>query len=162
MFVGPEVSQFVKLGGPSEAPATLESLGFAAKSLALFAVNSQRDPSRAGGSHWSLLVYSRRNTAFYHLDSAQGANESEARALAAAVTTGDKPVTFHELEETASRQQDNSYDCGVFLLANAENMARHFATTNGVDSLIAVKWDTVAGFRQHMHQLIPTLSNKQS
>lgn len=162
LFIGPEVSQFLKLVGPKEAQATLESLSVESKSLVVFAVNSQRDPAKAGGTHWSLLVYSRPDDAFYHLDSAGAANEREARVLAAAVGE-DRQRNFYDLDAKVSRQQANSYDCGIFLLANAEHVTRHFITNGDFNSctLTAVDVNTVGGFRKYLHQLVHRLKSRQ-
>jgi sentrin-specific protease 8 len=165
LFVGPEVSQFLKLVGPGEAAGTLDSLGLAEKSLAFFAVNSQSDPGRSGGTHWSLLVYHVPSTAFYHLDSAGAANESEARTLAAAVGGKNQPIAFQSLPTRASLQQSNGYDCGVFLLANAEHVTRHFLSAGSVfnaDGLTAVNRDRVTGFRMYLRELVLKLSQQEN
>jgi sentrin-specific protease 8 len=165
LFVGPEVSQFLKLVGPGEAAGTLDSLGLAEKSLAFFAVNSQSDPGRSGGTHWSLLVYHVPSAAFYHLDSAGAANESEARSLAAAVGGKNQPITFQSLPTRASLQQSNGHDCGVFLLANAEHVARHFLSAGSAfnaDGLTAVSRDRVTGFRKYLRELVLKLSQQEN
>ena len=55
LFVGPEVSQFVKLVGRTEVPEVLSPLRCSEKELVLFCVNNLENPEEAGGSHWSLL-----------------------------------------------------------------------------------------------------------
>ena len=161
------MSQFLKLVGPEEASSTLASLGLDGKRLAFFAVNSQTDASRAGGTHWSLLVYSVPQATFYHLDSAGIANESEARDLAAAIAGGakDPGLKFCNLPPAASRQQSNGYDCGIFVLANTEHVTRHFLMSGGqqlnCDTLTAVSLEKVSNFRKHLHQLVLRLREEK-
>jgi len=121
VFISPEVTQFIKLSGAEELPIFLEPLNLPSKDLVFLAVNDQEDMERAGGSHWSLLVYSRKLDACVHYDSASS-NEHTARKLAKKISmfvnnTGSTSVKF--IEGSLS-QQTNSSDCGVYTVAVAE------------------------------------------
>ena len=66
-LISPEVTHFIKLRhdeedeGDGELPLEifLEPLKLHEKNFVFLAINDQSDSSSAGGSHWSLLLYSR-------------------------------------------------------------------------------------------------------
>ena len=59
-FISPEVSQFLKLASAVEIPVFLDPLHLEEKETVLMAVNNASDPSQPGGSHWSLLIFTRQ------------------------------------------------------------------------------------------------------
>jgi sentrin-specific protease 8 len=163
--VGPEVSQFLKLVGHNEAILTLQSLDFDSKSLIFFAVNNQQDPASAGGSHWSLLVYDQPEHSFHHFDSGGRMNEADARALAQVIDGGGDKNARISFNNVPCRQQDNGYNCGVFLLAHTEHVARQFLARNSENPFVTkdvpeIDLRTVTNFRQRLHQLIRELSSR--
>ena len=64
-----------------EIPSFLDPLSLESKDLVLLAVNNASDPDSPGGTHWSLLIFSRQALEFFHLDSSSGMNEDDARIL---------------------------------------------------------------------------------
>ncbi|XP_016330844.1 sentrin-specific protease 8-like isoform X1 [Sinocyclocheilus anshuiensis] len=119
-FISPEVAQFIKYASCQEELAIfLEPLSLASCRCVFLAVNDNSNQS-AGGSHWSLLLYRRDTNQFSHYDSQSGSNSLNARRIAAKleafVGTGAK-VPF--VEEQSPSQQ-NSYDCGMYVICNAE------------------------------------------
>jgi sentrin-specific protease 8 len=82
-------------------------------------INDNIDFCNPGGSHWSLLVYHKKENTYHYYDSYGKAN------LEPALTTAKK---FHDyvfdtdykfvIEQTP--QQQNGYDCGVYLLGITE------------------------------------------
>lgn len=124
-FVSPEVTQFIKCAGDrAEVAAFLEPLGLPAKTAVFLAVNDNGGPA-AGGTHWSLLVYLRERAGFLHYDSHGASNAAHARRVAAkleAFLGAEGRLAF--LEEEAPAQQ-NSYDCGMYVICIAEALCRH-------------------------------------
>ena len=103
----------------------------AEKRLIFMALNDNADPQQAfGGSHWSLLVYDRNDDGFYHFDSAgqHSGNialaEDSARQFA--VAFGEKQHRPRVKPVANSPRQTNGYDCGMFVLLCAENLADLF------------------------------------
>lgn len=78
LFVSPEVTQCIKMVPADEIGTFLEPLDIARKNFLFFALNDNDSPDTAGGSHWSLLVYSNPEVCFYHLDSSKGHNHNVA------------------------------------------------------------------------------------
>jgi len=158
-FVGPEVSQFVKMVSQSEISIFLEPLDLSSKKAIFFAVNSQSDPSKAGGTHWSLLVYVKISNRFLHFDSCRGSNRHEAKVLAKKVGTfllAD--FSFYDVETT---QQVNGYDCGIHCIVNAENIATHLKDAKDTLDLKKVELNTISGFRAELVNLIDCLSSSK-
>jgi Ulp1 family protease len=89
-------------------------------------------------------------------------NEANARALAQVINGNSSPITFHNVP---CRQQDNGYNCGVFLLAHAEHVARQFSVRNMQKPFVfndvpEIDLQTVTNFRYYLHQLICDLSSR--
>ncbi|XP_036391395.1 sentrin-specific protease 8 [Megalops cyprinoides] len=138
-FISPEVTQFIKCASSQEELALfLEPLELPARRWVFLAVNDNSHQT-AGGSHWSLLLYRRDGNRFNHYDSQSGSNSLHARRIAskleAFLGTGGK-VPF--VEEPAPAQQ-NSYDCGMYVICNAETLcelARQEDSTNPLAQII--------------------------
>ncbi|MBB4188989.1 hypothetical protein GGE07_005668 [Sinorhizobium terangae] len=82
---------------------------------------SAADPERRG-SHWSLLLLDRRDRArpvAYHYDSARGYNSEPAAMLARQLGARLNPARM--------AQQQNEYDCGVFVLDGTRALVRRLA-----------------------------------
>lgn len=78
LFVSPEVTQCVKMVETDEIKTFLEPLGISKKQFVFFPLNDNDTPDVAGGSHWSLLVYSKPESCFYHYDSSYVTNHNAA------------------------------------------------------------------------------------
>jgi Ulp1 family protease len=94
-----------------------------------------------GGSHWSLLLWTIASkdktqdstlptSTFYHFDSSNGYNASAASVVSQKlikVLYCNSPIivqtTNTTVKECKSPQQNNGYDCGVYLLGFAEALS---------------------------------------
>ena len=162
-FISPEVSQFLKLVSDDEIRMFVEPLNLEAKQVILMAVNNASDPSRPGGSHWSLLIYSAQARMFYHLDSSPGMNESHAKSTAKKIhsflvkkerESGVNLFFDFIFKEVDVLKQSNGYDCGIHVLLNAENAARHFMVYGGPDGLDSVDPVSVKDMRAKVKSVI--------
>ncbi|XP_030622666.1 sentrin-specific protease 8 [Chanos chanos] len=119
-FISPEVTQFIKCASCQEELALfLEPLRLEVYQWVFLAVNDNSNQT-AGGSHWSLLLYQRDRGCFSHYDSQSGGNSLHAQRIASKLETfllAGKKVPF--VEEPSPSQQ-NSYDCGMYVICNAE------------------------------------------
>ncbi|NP_001070633.1 sentrin-specific protease 8 isoform X1 [Danio rerio] len=127
-FISPEVAQFIKYASCHEELAIfLEPLSLASRRWVFLAVNDNSNQT-AGGSHWSLLLYRRDTSQFAHYDSQSGSNSLHARRIAAkleAFLGAGAKVPF--VEEQCPSQQ-NSYDCGMYVICNAEALCESIKT----------------------------------
>ena len=118
-FIGPEVTQFIKVSPATELASCMELLGLSSKHAVMWALNNCANLDAPGGSHWSLLVFVRHCLTFYHLDSSAGMNSLVAKEMARRATKlvgGEGQASVVEMDVD---QQTNGHDCGVFLLLNA-------------------------------------------
>ncbi|KAJ0174644.1 hypothetical protein K1T71_009752 [Dendrolimus kikuchii] len=123
LFVSPEVTQCIKLVQTEEIKTFLEPLGVSKKKFVFFALNDNDTPDIAGGSHWSLLVYSKPERCFYHLDSSNVTNHDVAWEFASHLIpylAREDTINFVDKE---CMQQSNGYDCGIYVICNAEKLA---------------------------------------
>ncbi|XP_054267421.1 sentrin-specific protease 8-like [Macrosteles quadrilineatus] len=152
LFIGPEVTQCLKESPSSEIPIFLDPLEAQHKDFIFMAVNDSG--KSAGGSHWSLLVYNRLENKFYHLDSSSHTNYQPALKLARNVGNYFSPSSEVNLEEMTSLQQDNSYDCGIYLICNLENLAHHVTTHGHLEQVPFIKKDIVVNMRNELLEII--------
>ena len=120
-FIAPEVTQCLKLMDVQELSIILEPLDLDTKTQLLFPLNNNTDPGSAGGSHWSLLVFSVASKTFHHLDSSQGLNDSEAKMFSTKLSNYFKVTP--KLMTTTVTQQSNGYACGDHCLLNIDLVA---------------------------------------
>ena len=143
VFISPEVCQFLKMSCKEELGIFLEPLNLDTKDLIVLAVNNN-DSERSGGSHWSLLMFSKQAGEFFHFDSSSGMNSDPARKLASNTHSYlMSKLQFEErysmrFKEVSVAQQTNGYDCGVHVLNNAKGATRHmliYGSDSGMDKL---------------------------
>ncbi|KAJ3381668.1 SUMO1 sentrin specific peptidase 8 [Chytriomyces hyalinus] len=99
-------------------------------------VNDSTELDSPGGSHWSLLVYSRAANAFFYYDSLNKYNISAAKRVQRRFAKliqkhkGDAAPYFQEMDVQA---QINGYDCGMYVIAMTQLLlSRVSATEAGV------------------------------
>ncbi|EJD75879.1 TDP1 protein [Loa loa] len=117
-FINAAVCQLIKLSTPDEVTELLDELTLKEKEHVIFVVNDHDDPSRSGGSHWSLLICRRDlQPHFLIIDSAQGTISANQKATDKLIQILAKyfglPVDTRI--ERATKQY-NSMDCGMFVI----------------------------------------------
>ena len=126
-FISPEVTQFIKCtGNPAEIAMFLEPLDLPNKRVIFLAINDNSNHT-AGGTHWSLLVYLQDKNGFFHYDSYGSSNSFHAKQVAEKLEAflGRKGNKLAFVEEKAPAQQ-NSYDCGMYVICNTEALCQNF------------------------------------
>lgn len=119
-FISPEVTQFIKCASCQEELAIfLEPLRLVLRRWVFLAVNDNSNQA-AGGSHWSLLLYQRDSGYFSHYDSQSGGNATHARRITAKLRAFLGTGTEVPFVEEPCPSQQNSYDCGMYVICNAE------------------------------------------
>lgn len=124
LFVSPQVTQCIKMAPILELDVFLGPLEGDKRQFIFFALNNNEETETAGGTHWSLLVFSRPESMFLHFDSSRGVNQDQAYELS------HKLKHYFGIEKNLGRvgeplclQQANSYDCGIYVLCYAEHIA---------------------------------------
>ncbi|XP_047218426.1 sentrin-specific protease 8 [Girardinichthys multiradiatus] len=119
IFISPEVTQFIKCAScPDELALFLEPLNLPSRRWVFLAVNDNSNQT-AGGSHWSLLLYHHNSNHFAHYDSRNGSNSQHARRIASKLEPFLGAGRKRFMEEPCPSQQ-NSYDCGMYVICIAE------------------------------------------
>lgn len=119
-FISPEVTQFIKcVSCQEELSLFLEPLRLESRRWVFLAVNDNSNKT-AGGSHWSLLLYQRDSGHFSHYDSQRRGNAKHARRIAAKLQAFLDAGTDLTFVEEPSPSQQNGYDCGMYVICNAE------------------------------------------
>ncbi|XP_058794489.1 sentrin-specific protease 8 [Phymastichus coffea] len=134
LFISPELTQLLKLTSPNEYPIFLDPIEAKGKDFIFFPVNDCNSRSTAGGSHWSLMVFSKREKACFYYDSSSGMNAIVAKDFS-------KDIMSYLLVEKGNGQfrdmdcpqQENGYDCGLFVLCFADVIAEHVSKTSEIE-----------------------------
>ncbi|XP_059052758.1 sentrin-specific protease 8 [Achroia grisella] len=158
LFVSPEVTQCIKMVQTEDIKIFLDPLHINEKKFVFFALNDNNSPDRAGGSHWSLLVYSRPECCFFHLDSSSGSNHNVAWEFASHLITylSNGSINFVDKECV---QQSNGYDCGVHVISNTESLAEYAHKHGQIRSCeVLVKVSPIVK-RRHILSVIKSLAN---
>ncbi|CAB3234073.1 unnamed protein product [Arctia plantaginis] len=109
----------------------LNPLGISFKQFVFFPLNDNNTPDVAGGSHWSLLVYSKPENSFFHFDSSYVSNHNAAWEFASHLIPYLTKVGSINFADKDCSQQTNGYDCGIHVISNTERLAE-YAHKNGL------------------------------
>lgn len=161
LFVSPQVTQLLKMidGRLEDAKILLEPLHPHTKQFFFFPVNDN-DRDKEGGSHWSLLVFSRPENTFFTFDSANNQNRNATKKIVEVL----RRVLNCQLAfftNYPSAQQRNFYDCGIYVICNVENIIKHILRGTGVVRDVAVlDRDVVLRKREEILELIEALGGR--
>lgn len=151
------MTQLLKMCEPEEFGSLLEPLQADQKHLIFFAMNDNNSP-RAGGTHWSLLVYCQMEETFYSCDSVDNLNKLANKKFVQNMKNG-LQRSIAELNQMVCAQQMNSHDCGIFLLANVENICDYYLQ-HGVVQNVPVLTFSPSNKRQEILNLITSLGGR--
>ena len=171
VFLSPQVTHFIKSAADNEnnlndVKTMLSTMDFGEKQLIIIPVNDcHTDNVTVGGTHWSLLVYFDNKQSFEHYDSHTGSiNRLHAENLVTILS--EFLIADHEsdieldLNEMECTQQTNSYDCGVYLLCNAEAVCRQFFLNDNRHICDISSVDAVKQARRDINRLIYSIKEK--
>lgn len=161
LFVSPQVTQLLKMidSRIEDARDLLDPLHPYTKKFIFFPVNDN-DRDREGGTHWSLLVFSKPENTFYTFDSANNQNNYATTKIVEVL----RRVLNCQLAFSIyypSTQQSNYHDCGIFVICNVENIIKHILRGTGVVRDVAVlDRDVVSRKRRELLDLIQALGGR--
>ena len=121
-IIGPCVAQMLKMCQKAEdIMEQLKPLNLKDRTLVLIPINNAHE-QESKGCHWSLLIFFPKEENFHHIDSLHPINKESAWKIAVQINTGLdlENGTFDCHTEMEDYQQDNKFDCGLFVLENAE------------------------------------------
>lgn len=135
LFVSPDVVQCLKFVSRQEMSIFLEPLKANEKQFIFLPLNDNNEV-KAGGSHWSLLVFSRPEETFFYYDSINNRGIS-LRTLRPFLCELAAALNCHEFDIRQGEcvSQSNSYDCGVHVLVNIEILAKRAFNSGRIDNI---------------------------
>ena len=153
LFVLPTITQLLKIGDTKDIDKTLDSIEAWWKDYIILPVNDNNSVNKEGGSHWSLLIFSRPDNTWYHYDSNQGSNIRHAHRLVNRVNKYLSPEITPTLVERKCTQQNNSYDCGAFAMVFAQIAGRRAIKGEPMDNCIVDRTEATK-IREKVYELI--------
>lgn len=134
-FISPELTQLLKMTDPDQYIIFLDPFSISECKCIFFPLNNCDKKDAAGGTHWSLLIFCKGDKTCYHFDSAKGSNGSIASKFAENVMHCilDKNEPNMKFVEVDSPQQDNSYDCGIYVLCLTDVITNHILRNERLD-----------------------------
>ncbi|XP_071442604.1 sentrin-specific protease 8-like [Hetaerina americana] len=163
LFISPEVTQCIKIMPESDIHMFLDPLKAKEKDVIFFPLNDCMDILNPGGSHWSLLVYSKKDKTLCHYDSLVGRNSYQANEMSKKIICylgiakelmASKKFAALEIE---TLQQRNYFDCGIHVICNVELLAEHMQKNYSIYGAGKVKPATVNKKRADLLRLIEDL-----
>lgn len=159
-FLGPEVTQAIKLmEDPGDVNAIiLDPLEASSRSFIIFVVNDNTK-IEAGGSHWSLCVFSKPANLFYHFDSLSGSNSSHCSRIVNILKSClgcDSAATVN----VPCLQQNNSHDCGIFVLCHTDAVCSTIMKSRDIAETKKLEPKKVHVKRSEVIQIIKSLGAK--
>lgn len=125
-------------------------------------VNDNPDVTVAGGgSHWSLLVYSKSTECFYYFDSLGEYNYETATDLKTKIEVGLKHGLI-PIKSVKCSQQTNGYDCGVYVLKFMELIFNSFKENKQMEEtdFLSVKESDINDLRVKIFNILCNIINK--
>jgi sentrin-specific protease 8 len=110
-----------------------------------------------GGNHWSLVVYDRSTGKFNYYDSSRDYNYQAAIKTVAKIAHFIDPKYPYnqprsiELEKKTVPQQQNGYDCGVYVLAFSDAIAE---ADGGDSNLNKITPNSIKDLRKNILDMI--------
>lgn len=125
LFIGPSLTQLLKgvVEEVSQYHIFFDPIDAKSYDFLFFPLNDC-ESIEAGGSHWSLLIFSRTEEMCYHFDSSCKMNSFVARVFAKKIIKyflGKNETRYIEMD---CPQQNNGYDCGLFVLCLADVISK--------------------------------------
>ncbi|XP_070492126.1 sentrin-specific protease 8 [Chironomus tepperi] len=159
LFLGSEVTQAIKMmGNPEEINAViLDPLNVKEKNFLIFPINDN-SKDQVGGSHWSLLVYSKSDNTFYHFDSSGSSNYYVCSKLAKIIKSCLK-LSNEKIVQVECLQQNNSYDCGIYVLCHADSVCKAIMKSNTLKDIKKISYKTVLSKRSELLEIIKSIED---
>jgi sentrin-specific protease 8 len=158
LFVNPDVTQCLKISPSDDLLIFLDPLQAKKREFIFLVLNNCEKTDSPGGTHWSLLVYSKPEDTFFHFDSSAGSNFKQAWKLASNLLKYLSCYGKGDFQELDSLQQANGYDCGIHVLCNVDLTANFCAEYKKIKGCGKVLEYNVATKRAEILHLIESLT----
>ena len=123
LLLEPPIVQLLQLGEREVVKEQKKQLKLANYDWIFFPVSDRKNAMDGdGGSHFSLVIYSKKEHRFFHFDPLKGLNRRSALDLVTnlldsdSVTNEDNIYKLPDFEEASCEKQKNGFDCGPFII----------------------------------------------
>ncbi|EDW82643.2 uncharacterized protein Dwil_GK10100 [Drosophila willistoni] len=157
LFITPEMTQCMLYMDDKELQSILIGQYNAGRKPFIFFVLSDSRSTELGGCHWALLVASRPDNAFFHLDSYGGSNTVSSLELVTNIKDVLK-MRQARFRNVRCLQQSNGYDCGIHVICMADQIADYVNRYESVDGVPPLQLDVVKAKRSELIKLVASLS----
>uniref|UniRef100_A0A6V7IS39 Ubiquitin-like protease family profile domain-containing protein n=1 Tax=Bracon brevicornis TaxID=1563983 RepID=A0A6V7IS39_9HYME len=132
VLVSPELTQLMKMTEPEDYISIIGDRIKRDTDFIFFPLNNSEERMDMGGSHWSLLIYSKTEFACFHFDSSCNANAEIAAKFSMKIFAF-LGVARAYVRSVHCPQQVNSYDCGIYVLTFAEIILSNLKTVKKIE-----------------------------
>lgn len=161
LFVSAEMSHSMRIKEPEATYAYLEELGARNMAFIFFPINESETKKPQAGSHWSLLVFSRPERAFYHYDSLRHTNLGKILPMVEQMMEPlNIPLASIRLEHV--EQQGNRYNGGMHMLCNLDLVTWQILNTGRVAGVVQPDYVVFLTKRQEIMNLMDLLVANQN
>lgn len=158
LFMQPVQTQVMKAGSEG-AGIILEPLEANKKSVIICAVNDNMT-EKAGGNHWSTVIFSQPDNCFISIDSLGRRNWESAQMLIRNIKIGLRRPKARIIE-LRCQQQRNGIDCGLWVMAHARQAATHFLAHGSCMNMPVLPEESATRLRAEVRDLVLDLSHQQ-
>ena len=120
LLIRPEIAQIFQHGDRESIKQHKELHKNKEYDWIFYPVNKNRPGEVYDGDHWSLLIFSKIEHAYYHFDPVKGINEKYAKKLMINLLDEDsydeRGINLPAFYEGNCAQQRNGYDCGPYVI----------------------------------------------
>ncbi|XP_014468948.1 PREDICTED: sentrin-specific protease 8 [Dinoponera quadriceps] len=161
LFTNPSLTQLLRMEESPNYCAFLDSVDAKNYDFVFFPLNNCDSLVSPGGTHWSLLVYSRADQMCYHYDSS---NDYINSFIAFEFTTNLIKYFLgqsrNRYKEVITPPQNNGHDCGLHVLCLTDMISRHILRTSKISNCdFGAILEMVQNKRTQLLNLIETIKS---
>ena len=134
-LLSPNMTHLFKLGNKMDVMEEKKKLKINESEWVLYPINNKMDDNEiSGGTHWSLLLYSKKDRTYYHFDPIESLNEGHAKDMILNTLDYDNfKEGFPSYVEVKCERQKNGYDCGPYIMMYMATILENIRNGNEVN-----------------------------
>lgn len=140
LLIGPSISEMLGHSSTYDILSMLTPLKFNQMSLVFFPIsnNTIKDHKQnTNGSHWSLLIFDKKNNIFKHYDSIKGLNYNHAVLLAKQINPNIEIIEMETLQQTCG------FECGIHVIVNTVSAINSITERNVTSKVDATNPESI-------------------
>ncbi|MCP4254983.1 MAG: hypothetical protein GY775_16575, partial [Candidatus Scalindua sp.] len=136
-LLSPNLTYLLQRGNKIDVMEEKKNLKINESEWVLYPINNKTDVNEInGGTHWSLLLYSKKDRTYYHFDPIQSMNESHAKHMILNTLDYD---TFEKglpnYVEMKCERQTNGHDCGPYIMMYMAAIIENIRNGNDINDI---------------------------